>query len=124
MTATTPPKVSILSLENKTYSIASIPLNFTTNEPISQATYSLDGHENVTIAGNTTLTGLANGDHNVTVYATDEAGNIGASETIYFRVESFLTTLVLASVVTVAVIGVGLLVYFKKRKMKSGIKHE
>jgi len=112
---TTPPKVSILSLENKTYS-TSIPLNFMTNERISQSTYSLDGQENVTIAGNTTLTELAIGDHNLTVYAKDEAGNIGFSETIYFSVkESFPTTLVVASVVSVVVIGVGLLVYFKKR---------
>jgi hypothetical protein len=113
---TTPPKVSILFLEDKTYSAASIPLNFITNERISHSSYSLDGQENVTINANTTLTGLSEGDHNVTVYATDEAGNIGASETIYFRIESFPTTLVIASVVTVAVIGIVLLVYFKKRK--------
>jgi hypothetical protein len=113
---TIPPEISIPSLANKTYSAASIPLNFITNEPISQATYSLDGQENVTINANTTLTGLSEGDHNVTVYATDEAGNIGASETIYFRIDFFPTTLVIASVVTAAIIGIGLAVYFKKRK--------
>jgi hypothetical protein len=116
---TIPPKVSILSLENETYSAASIPLNFTTSEPISQSTYSLDGQENVTIAGNTTLSELTTGDHNITVYATDEAGNIGASDTIYFSVEvpePFPTTLVVASVITVAAVGIGLLFYFKKRK--------
>jgi hypothetical protein len=110
-----PPKVSILTLENKTYRAASIPLNFTTNEPISQFTYSLDGQENVTINANTTLTGLSEGDHTVTVYATDKAGNVG-SETIYFRIAFFPTTLVIASVVTVAIIAIVLLVYFKKRK--------
>jgi len=113
---TIPPKVSILSLENKIYSADNVPLNFTTSEPVSQIVYSLDGQENVTINGNTTLTGLSEGDHNVTVYATDEAGSIGASETIYFRIEFFPTTLVIASIVTVAVIGIVLLVYFKKRK--------
>jgi len=60
---------------------------------------------------------LANGEHNLTVYATDEAGNMGASETIYFSVaEPFPTTLVMASVITVSVAGIALLVYFKKRK--------
>jgi hypothetical protein len=114
---TTPPKVSISSLENKTYSTSALPLNFMTNEPISQSTYSLDGQENVTIAGNTTLTELANGDHNLTVYAKDEAGNIGTSETIYFNVEVvFPTTLFIAITVIVVFIGIGLLVYFKKRK--------
>jgi hypothetical protein len=113
------PKVSILSIENKTYSADSVPLNFTTSESISHSTYSLDGEENVTVAGNTTLTELANGEHNLTVYATDEAGNMGASETIYFTVdvpEPFPTTLVVASVITVAVYSIGLLVYFKKRQ--------
>jgi hypothetical protein len=113
---TIPPKVSILSTENKSYSGDSIQLNFTTSEPVSQIVYSLDGQENVTINGNTTLTGLSEGDHNLTVYATDEAGSIGASETIYFRIDFFPTTLFIASVVTAAIIAIVLLVYFKKRK--------
>jgi hypothetical protein len=120
---TEPPKVSILSLENKTYSAASIHLNFTTSERVSHSSYSLDGQQNVTIAGNTTLTGLPNGDHNVTIYAIDEAGNTGVSKTIYFTVdvpEPFPTALVIASVITAAVVAVVLLVYFKKRRAKSG----
>jgi hypothetical protein len=113
------PSVSVLSLVNKTYDLSDVPLHFTVNQPVSQIAYSLDGKENITISGNTTLTGLANGDHNVTVYATDEAGNTGASETIYFNVEApepFPTTLVIAPIASVSIIGVGLLVYFKKRK--------
>ena len=117
---TTTPKVSILSLENKTYDTSDIPLNFIVNESVSQITYSLDGQNNVTGAGNITLTGLSNGERNITVYATDIAGHIGASETIYFSVEvpfptAFVAT---ASGASVAVIGIGLLVYFKKRKHK------
>ena len=114
---TIPPEISIPSLENKTYSAASIPLNFITNEPISQSTYSLDGQENVTVAGNTTLTELSKGDHNVTVYAKDEAGNVGASETIWFSVaEPFPLVPVAVASVMVALVGVGLLFHFKKRK--------
>jgi hypothetical protein len=115
---TGPPKVSIRSLENKTCCTPTIPLNFITNEPISQSAYSLDGQENVTIAGNTTLTGLSNGAHNVTVYAWDTTGNIGASETIYFTVtEPFpIVPILAASGALIAIIGIGLLVYFKKRK--------
>jgi hypothetical protein len=112
-----PPKISILSLGNKTYNTSNVKLDFTVNEPISEVAYSLDGKDNVTITGNTTLTGLSNGVHNVTVYAWDEAGNVGASETICFRVEvPFPTALVTASTASVAVVGVGLLAYFKKRK--------
>jgi hypothetical protein len=108
-----------LSLENRRFNSYDVPLNFGVDEPFEKASYVLDGQQNVTIAGNKTLTGLPNGDHNVTIYAIDEAGNTGVSETIYFTVdvpELFPTTLVFASVITVAVVGLGLLVYFKKRK--------
>jgi hypothetical protein len=58
--------------------------------------------------------------HNVAVYAKDEFGNMGNSETIYFTVEvpePFPTIPVaVASIAAVIVVGVGLLVYFKKRK--------
>jgi hypothetical protein len=113
------PNVSVLSLVNKTYDVSDVPLEFTVNEAYSRVSYSLDGQENVTISGNTTLTGLPNGDHNVTIFATDEVGNTGFSDTIYFTLdvpEPFPITLVIASVITVAFVGVGLLVYFKKRK--------
>jgi hypothetical protein len=113
------PSGSVLSPVNKTYDISDVPLNFTVKEPISQIAYSLDGKENLVIFGNTTLTGLANGDHNLTVYAKDDCGNIGVSETIFFSVkvpEPFQTVPVaVAPVAVVAVVGVGLLVYFKKR---------
>jgi hypothetical protein len=115
----TPPHISILSPENKAYNTSDVPLDLTVNETASQITYSLDGQENVTAAGNMTLTQLSNGAHNVTVYAADEAGNMGASETATFTVavpEPFSVVLVVASVITVAVIGVGLLFYFKKRR--------
>jgi hypothetical protein len=110
------PSIKVASLENTTYYTANIPLSFVT-EHVSQINYSVDGRDNVTIAGNTTLTGLPNGDHNLTVYAIDEIGNVGASETVFFSVEvPFPTTLAIACIVSVAVIGVGLFVYFKKRK--------
>jgi hypothetical protein len=123
-TIDTIPVVSFLSFENRTFNTSDVPLNFTVNKSVSKITYCLDGKDNVTVSGNATLTGLSNGDHNVTVYALDEAGNIGASETIYFNVdvpepqpepEPFPTTMIMAPM-SVAVVGMGLLVYFKKRK--------
>jgi len=120
-----PPNVSVISPENKTYHQSTISLNFTLDEPTSKIEYSVDGQNNVTINGNTTLTDLSIGEHNCTVYATDVEGNIGASEIIAFTVskpeqsepEPFPTTLVaIASGVLVSIIVVGLLVYFKKRK--------
>jgi hypothetical protein len=120
----TPPTILILSVENKTYDTSNIPLNFTVSESVSQITYSLDGEENITITGNTTLSGLANGDHNLTVYAKDKAGTVGTSETTYFSVDApFPTTLVIAPIVSVVVIDLGLLVYFKKRNHARTSKH-
>ncbi|MCW4044036.1 MAG: hypothetical protein NWE94_00790 [Candidatus Bathyarchaeota archaeon] len=119
------PSVSVLSPVNETYDVSDVPLNFTVSEPISEVTYSLDRQENVTITGNTTLT-LSNGVHNVTVYVWDVAGNAGASETIHFNVEvpeSFSPAPVAAGVTSVAVVGIGVLIYFKKRKHETAIPH-
>jgi hypothetical protein len=113
-----PPKISITSIENKTYTTSKIALTYTINEPISKATFSLDGKNNETVNGDIVLPELSNGLHNVTVYAWDKVGNVGASETVYFNVEvPFPTALVIAaSVASIAIIGAGLLVYFRKRK--------
>lgn len=113
---TIPPQVSVLELANQTFSTPEVPLSFTVNETATKITYCLDGQENVTITSNTTLTGLSRGEHSLTVYSTDEAGNVGSSETINFNVTPFPTTLVVASVITVTVIGLCLLVYYKKHK--------
>jgi len=118
--------IAFLSSENKTYLANNIPLNFTVDNPISQIAYSLDSQENVTIAGNTTIGGLSNGLHNVTVYVNDTYGNTGKSETINFTIaeplktESFPTAIIAAVSAAVAVVVVaGLSVYFKKRKISN-----
>jgi N-acetylneuraminic acid mutarotase len=116
----TAPKITFESPINQTYTNSSILIVFMVNKNITSTSYSLDGQQNITITGNTTLTGLSNGLHNVTVYANDNFGNMGASPTVTFTVakpEPFPKIfVVVASVAAVAVMGVGLLVYFKKRK--------
>ncbi len=84
----TPPSVLILSVENGTLEPSEVHADFFVNEPVQQVSYVLDGVENVTVSGNVTLSGLPSGVHSLTVYATDEAGNVGASETINFTVAS------------------------------------
>jgi len=120
---TASPRITVFSLENKTYYTPSVPLNFTVDELNSQIKYSLDGQENVSISGNTTLTNLSFGEHYITVFATDEVGNTGASVTTYFTIsrepepEPFPVVPVAAvSVVAVALVVAGLLVYHKKHK--------
>lgn len=115
----TAPAIDVLSPAPGIYNASSIQLSFTVDEPASLIAYSLDGKENRTITENITLTGLTNGVHNLTIYAKDKAGNIEASETIYFDVDAPepLSTLLVAAASGVAIIGVTvcLLYYFKKR---------
>ncbi|MBT0159084.1 hypothetical protein G4O51_03770 [Candidatus Bathyarchaeota archaeon A05DMB-2] len=115
-----PPRSFILSPENKTYNDSNVILVFSTSEPASKISYSIDGQDSVAITGNTTLSKLRNGSHNLKVYATDKAGNTGVSEIVYFTVdapEPFpLAPVVVASALSVVIIGVWFLVYFKRRK--------
>jgi len=99
---TVPPVVQAVSPVSQTYNESDVDLVFTVNKPVNWTGYSLDGGETVTIAGNVTLEGLANGVHNVTVYAKDAFGNTGASETVSFTVDvPFPATMVVAPVVVV-----------------------
>ncbi len=119
---TVPPRISTISPMHKAYNESSVQLSFVIYEASSSMSYSLDGQDNVTVAGNTTLSEMPKGEHNITVYVTDLSGNTGASEIVYFSVEvPFpLAPVAVVSVASVAVVGVGLLVYFKKRKVGSG----
>lgn len=114
------PVVSVWSPEKDMHAIGDVPLMFTVSEPASWVGYSLDGQANVTIVGNTTLTRLVSGLHSVTVYASDSSGNIGASETISFNeTEPFPIGWIAAIIVIASVVGLVLLVYFKKLSLKA-----
>ncbi len=119
------PIVSVLSPKNTTYETNAFPLNVTVNEDVLQIRYSLDGMENVTAAGNATLSDLPKGSHNLTVFAVDKVGKIGASETIAFTVnmpesssqpEHFPWLTFAAVVAVAAVVAAVALVYLKKRR--------
>ncbi len=77
------PSISILSPWNKTYPITGIPLFFTVDRSALWIAYSLDNHANITLSGNTTLVGLSEGVHNITIYANNTYGYVG-SYTVYF----------------------------------------
>ena len=120
---TMPPTISILSPENTTYTIYDVSLTFILSEPASWICYSINGQANVTITGNTTLPDLPDGMYNLIVYAKDAAGNIGASEIIYFTMQTQATPLwmqwwfwTIMAVIFVAVAGA---VYFLKKRKRS-----
>jgi hypothetical protein len=123
---TVPPKIAVVSPEVGNYTSGTVSLAFTVNKPATWMGYSLDEQDNVTVTGNVTLTGLAVGLHNVTMYAKDEVGNIGASEMLIFNIteeppEPFpVVSVAAASVVSAGVIAVGLVLYFRKRKDGKG----
>lgn len=82
------------------------------------------------VQGNVVLTSLTDGNHTLTVLGETFVGGLNAyfNETVSFTVDksiisepdSLPTSLAIASVITVAVVGVVLLVYFKKYPKRSG----
>jgi hypothetical protein len=120
---TAPPKITFLSPDNITYTSDTVTITAAVDEPLSKCTYSLDGQENRTTTGNITLTNLPNGQHNVTVYATDAAGNQAAPQTTLFNVNVpepplFPAWLVASGVgAAAAVAALCVFLYYRKRRM-------
>ena len=94
-----PAVIIITPVENRIYSEDSMPLNLVVDKPYSELSYSLDGKPNISFASNTTLAGLTNGEHNITVYAQGLNGNTVASKNIYFTIQKpgFPATLVIGA---------------------------
>ena len=125
----TPPQISFESPLNQTYNDSSVTITFTVNKNITSASYSLDGHQNVTITGNTTIANIPNGLHNIAIYANDSYGNVG-SQTVTFTVEkphtkilgNTITVLVMAVPVAIICIVAGLLLFRRHRKTTNLMK--
>jgi len=94
---TTPPEISVMSPENATYATSDVSLDFAVDEPASWMGYSLDGQANVTIGGNTTLSSISDGLHDIIVFANDTFGNMGASALVLFSVDTVSPTVQILS---------------------------
>ena len=118
----TPPSISIVSPENKTYDTTDISLNFIVDESVIWMAYSLDGQANVTVTGNTTLSKLSDGLHSLIVYAEDVAGNIGASDTVYFSVETAeslqlpLEWLIIVIIMVAVIAGTAGFIFYRRKR--------
>jgi hypothetical protein len=115
------PEVIVAPIENS--STPDVLLNVNVNCTASRIVYSLDGRENQSFSGNTTLTGLSNGLHNVTVYAWNLDGNVGVSDTLFFDVEvpePFPTTQIIAVflIVSAVIVCIALFIFVRKRLHK------
>ena len=73
------------------------------------------------IAGNLTLAALSNGAHSLTVYATDEVGNLG-EQTVYFDVAQFPFLLLVAAITIVVIISSSGFIVLKRSKEFSARK--
>lgn len=118
---TVPPKISVISpSESAIYNSSNVSLAFTMDKPLAWQGYSLDDHEIVTIANNTTFTDIPSGRHTLTFYGTDSFGNNATSQTVTFRisepVKSVPAFIVIGSGVTAAMGCAAVLFYFKKRR--------
>lgn len=119
-----PPSISLISPENKNYTIATADLNFSLSAPAQWIAYSLDSQANITLAGNVTLTGLSSGQHTLTIYANDTYGNNATPQIVTFTVSppiTFPTTEAVAVAATASVIvgvggGLGYIVKVKTKK--------
>lgn len=110
--------IEFLLPQNYNSTSSSFPLNFTVDRPVTEITYTLDNQEPTSISGNTTLINLSNGRHTVTIYARNEFGHTGTSDTLIFNIDASEPFPVGLFVVAVAVIIVcaGIVVYLKKHK--------
>jgi len=113
---TLPPRLVVLSPENRSYGESDIQSVFTVDEPVSWIGYSLDGRDNVTVTANVTLAVLQDGSHNITFYATDLAGHNGTSGTVYFNIAPFPTVWVVGVAVTITIGVAATYLLLKRRK--------
>jgi hypothetical protein len=78
------PEITISSpVENSTYNSDSVSLAFTVSKTTSWIGYSVDGHPNVTISGNTNIE-TSDGIHTLIVYANDTIGQMDSSDPVHF----------------------------------------
>jgi len=83
---TTPPNITIQSPQtNKTYTTA-VLLNLILSEPVTQLILYLDCNKTTLPTQNTTIEGLTEGTHSLTLTAIDLAGNPGYTNYVTFNV--------------------------------------
>jgi hypothetical protein len=105
------PSILSLSIGNKTYTQDTLQLNFTLDSPTCWIGYSLDKQSNVTVVGNTTLTNLPAGSHDIQIFANDTVGNMANTNITYFtisqpsnNIDSNQTNIILAIAATVTLV--------------------
>jgi hypothetical protein len=84
----------LLSPNNTTYYSKEIPLTYTINDPKYTVFYRLDNSRQTQLTGNTTLSGLSEGQHTITAHATDHKTDTGlySKQTANFIIDTTYPT--------------------------------
>lgn len=109
------PTIVLMQPANQSYDSTDVQLIFTLDETNVTLAYSLDGQASVPIIGNMSLVALSNGAHRVTVFVTDNLGNI-AEETVYFNIAPFPWLAVVAVLTIIIIVAAVGYIVFKRRK--------
>jgi nitrous oxidase accessory protein NosD len=129
--ATTPPRITTISVENRTFNESAVPAFFSIDKTANWTGYSLDGEQNITVTGNFTVANMTSGMHNISIYANDTFGNMGV-QTVNFTVELPTPTPtnlpivpqtlpIIAIVAVLAIIVVSLLLFKRHRKTQNNL---
>jgi len=82
------PTIQVLSPQQKTYSSPSVSLEFKNDKALSWEGYSLDQNPVVPFHNSRTNMNLFNGNHTLRIYGEDTQGNICASQSVAFMVNT------------------------------------
>ncbi len=109
-------QVNVLSPLTQLYTESNVRLSFTTNRFADWTSYNLDAKGNVTCDGNTTLTELSNGIHNLIIYSNDTYGNMDTKTVTFTIVEGSMFTTALIIIIAVPVVALSIVFYRRHRK--------
>jgi hypothetical protein len=135
-----PPKLAVISPQNQSTYNNSVPIVFNTNSKVIWAYYGVDSSSRDTwtpLRGNTTLTGLTEGYHTLTIFVVTEANTqstqASSEQTIEFNFrssqnnplllinnQSNMTLIAVCAVVIIVIVAV--LLYFKNIKAKASYR--
>ncbi len=93
------PQLTFESPLNQSYSVNWAWFNVTSDQTVDWCGYSMNGTANVTMSNDSTthffayVTGLSQGQHNITFWCNDTTGNMNNSEIRYFRIDTTFPTM-------------------------------
>ncbi|MCW4028901.1 MAG: hypothetical protein NWE92_04560 [Candidatus Bathyarchaeota archaeon] len=112
----------LLSPLDANYTQNNVPLTYTVNNPKYLVYYKIDNSTFMSSTSNITLSGLAEGNHTITVKATDRYGTtLYAEQTAHFTVDTTMQTLTTVVAITLGILAIGavLAVTYRRRKRVS-----